>query len=285
MRRAETLSLALALAGSYRFRPPDLESGGPGGVFAGAGAGQSADFHDFREYQPGDDPRRVDWRAYARSGQLRLKQFREEVSPIVEFFLDTSASMALYPGKEETALFAAAFLRQTVLAAEGRPVLCRDGRRFAGDDFGPALAGTEFSGSGGTDLPTGGAPARPLRFFLSDYLFGDGIESWFRRRAAGSLRFVPLLILCRSEREPPWRGQCRLFDVEQPGSTLELAITGEAASRYRERLKRHEEGIEREARRLGGRLLRLDAPDGALDRRDCLAIVRRLAEEGVVTAR
>ncbi|MDR2391881.1 MAG: DUF58 domain-containing protein [Planctomycetota bacterium] len=285
MHRAEMLSFAVALAGSRRFRPPDQGSGGPSGVFAGAGAGQSADFHDSREYQPGDDPRRVDWRAYARNGQLRLKQFREEVSPTVEFFLDTSASMALYPGKEETALFAVAFLRQAVLAAEGRPVLCRDGRRFSGDDFGPAWAETEFSGSGGTDLPDGGAPARPLRFFLSDYLFGDSLESWFRRRAAGSLRFVPLLILCRSEREPPWRGRRRMFDVEHPGSALDLTITGEDASRYRERLKRHEEGLEREARRLGGRLLRLDAPDRALDRGDCLAIVRRLAGEGVVTVR
>ena len=284
MRRDELISLAAALAAPYRIRPPEQLGGGPAGMFGGRGDGQSVDFHDFRQYLPGDDLRRVDWRAYARTGQMHLKLFREEVSPVVELFLDASASMAAYPGKVQAAIFLAAFLRNATLAAEGRPVLCRNGRRFVGGDFEPALAGTEFSGSGEAEPPvTPGA--RPLRFHLSDYLFGEGIATLFRRHAAGSLLFSPVMILSRSERDPAWRGHHRLYDVEQPDAFVDLALDAAMVRAYRERLRKHEETLAGEALRHGGRLLLLDVPDGDLSRSDCEALTRRLASERVVTTR
>ena len=39
------------------------------GNWAGAGVGSSIDFQDHRPYLPGDDPRYIDWQAYARSGE------------------------------------------------------------------------------------------------------------------------------------------------------------------------------------------------------------------------
>lgn len=286
MRREDLLSLAAGMARPYRICPPRMIGGGPAGVFAGMRDGQSVDFHDFREYQPGDDLRRVDWRAYARNGQMHLRLFREEVSPVVELHLDTSASMSAYPGKEQTALFLAAFLHIATLAAEGRPVLCRDGRRFGGGDFHTALMDTEFGGPGGTRAaprPPGGV--LPLRFYLSDYLFDEGLASLFQGHAAGSLHFTPIMLLSESEARPAWRGFYRLREVEHPDASLDLSLTEKAASDYRERLARHEDGLSRLARRHGSGLLRLDAPDGPVERLHLDALVRRLAEERVVTAR
>ncbi len=285
MRRAELLSLAGALAAPYRIRPPERAVAGRAGLFAGDKDGQSADFHDFRQYLPGDDLRRVDWRAYARTGQMHLKLFREEVSPVVELHLDSSASMAAYPGKEQAAVFLAAFLRAAALAAEARPVLCRDGRRFAGADFEPALAGTEFAGPGGGFAPGPGQGGRPLRFFLSDCLFEDGAAALFRGHAADALFFCPVLVLSRSEREPPWRGRHRLHDVEAPAAGLEIALDEAAVARYRKRLDRHLEGIADAAARHGAGLVALDVPDGDLERVDCEALARRLAAERAVTTR
>ncbi len=284
MRRTELLSLAASLAAPYRVRPPDAAVRGPAGVFAGVGDGQSVDFHDFRQYLPGDDLRRVDWRAYARTGQMHLKLFREEVSPVVELHLDTSASMAAYPGKEQAALFLAAFLRAAALAAEARPVLCRDGKRFAGGEFEPALAATEFAGAAGGSAAAAGR-GRPLRFFLSDCLFEDGVLPLFRNHAADALSFCPVLILSQSEREPPWRGFHRLHDVELPGAGLDLALDESAVSGYRSRLKKHLDGVADAARRHGAGLVAVDVPDGELGREDCGTLVRRLAAERAVTAR
>src|SRR5258706_1914446 len=55
--------------------------------------GLSVDFDHHREYSPGDDTRRLDWRVWARSDRFYLKQFEEETNTRVTLLLDTSASM------------------------------------------------------------------------------------------------------------------------------------------------------------------------------------------------
>jgi len=63
------------------------------GEVAGSGIGDSLDFQDHRNCVPGDDPRPINWQAYARSGSYSLKLYREEVRPVVEILLDVSESM------------------------------------------------------------------------------------------------------------------------------------------------------------------------------------------------
>src|SRR4051812_9725171 len=65
------------------------------GIAMGARAGSSLEFRDHRGYEPGDDLRHVDWDAYARSDQLTVKLFREEVTPHLDVLVDGSKSMAL----------------------------------------------------------------------------------------------------------------------------------------------------------------------------------------------
>lgn len=286
MRRDEILSLAAGFSSSYRICPPERLGRGVAGVFGGSRDGQSVDFHDFRNYHPGDDLRRVDWRGYARSGKMHLKLFREETSPVVELILDTSASMGAYTGKEQGAAFIAAFLHGAVLSAEGRPVLCRDGGRFFGGDFLPALLGTEFMGDGDMpSVPAASPGGNVVRFLISDFLYENGVQAALSRCAAGSAIFSPIMVLSRSECDPGWRGYHRLVDVECPDSTADLAITDDVVSAYRTRLNKHREAIALAAHRHGGRLLTIDTPDGELDKAACGAIVEKLAAERVVTPR
>ncbi len=58
-------------------------------------AGSSVEFHDFRPYQPGDELRAVDWRAYARSKRLITRLYQAERTIDVHVVLDVSASMGL----------------------------------------------------------------------------------------------------------------------------------------------------------------------------------------------
>ena len=55
--------------------------------------GQSVEFHDFRNYVPGDDLRLIDWNLYARLDQLFLKLFQEEEDLHFYALLDASESM------------------------------------------------------------------------------------------------------------------------------------------------------------------------------------------------
>src|ERR1044071_9687530 len=60
--------------------------------------GFSVEFSDYRNYQPGDDLRRLDWRLYARSDRLCIKRYMQETNMRFYIVCDTSASMR-YLGK------------------------------------------------------------------------------------------------------------------------------------------------------------------------------------------
>jgi uncharacterized protein (DUF58 family) len=55
--------------------------------------GFSVEFSDYRNYQPGDDLRHLDWRLYARNDRLCIKRYMQETNVRFYVLCDTSASM------------------------------------------------------------------------------------------------------------------------------------------------------------------------------------------------
>ncbi len=55
--------------------------------------GFSVEFSDYREYQPGDDLKFIDWRLFARTDRLYIKRFMQETNARFYVLCDTSASM------------------------------------------------------------------------------------------------------------------------------------------------------------------------------------------------
>src|SRR5215211_1157838 len=95
----------------YSLAVPRTTSTTLAGLQMGQRAGSSLEFKDHRDYQPGDDPRRIDWNAFARSDKLIVKLFREEISPHLDIVLDGSRSMAIGESlKAEAAVALAAAL-------------------------------------------------------------------------------------------------------------------------------------------------------------------------------
>jgi uncharacterized protein (DUF58 family) len=56
--------------------------------------GFSVEFSDYRDYQPGDDLRHLDWRLFARTDRLCIKRYMQETNARFYVICDTSASMA-----------------------------------------------------------------------------------------------------------------------------------------------------------------------------------------------
>jgi len=56
--------------------------------------GFSVEFTEHRAYQPGDEPRYLDWKMLARSDRLFVKQFEEETNLRAMILVDASRSMA-----------------------------------------------------------------------------------------------------------------------------------------------------------------------------------------------
>src|SRR6058998_3432150 len=56
--------------------------------------GFSVEFTEHRPYQPGDEPRYLDWKILARADRLFVKQFEEETNLRAMLLVDASRSMA-----------------------------------------------------------------------------------------------------------------------------------------------------------------------------------------------
>ncbi len=55
--------------------------------------GSSLEFAEYRKYVPGDDTRRLDWRAYARNDRYYIKEFEADTNLRLCLIVDTSGSM------------------------------------------------------------------------------------------------------------------------------------------------------------------------------------------------
>ncbi len=71
--------------------------------------GSSLEFADHKPYSPGDDPRLIDWKAFAKTDRYSIKQFEDETNVRAALVLDSSASME-YGSAGQTKLFYGAVL-------------------------------------------------------------------------------------------------------------------------------------------------------------------------------
>ncbi len=93
----ETLARLKHLTLRSRF----LLQGLSAGIHRGPKRGQSVEFSEHREYSPGQETRLIDWKVFARSDRLFVKQFEEETNLVVSLLVDHSRSMdySSRPGK------------------------------------------------------------------------------------------------------------------------------------------------------------------------------------------
>jgi uncharacterized protein (DUF58 family) len=63
------------------------------GLHRSSRRGLSLDFAEHRAYQPGDDIRRIDWRAFGRTDRHYIKEYEADTNAAVVFALDASGSM------------------------------------------------------------------------------------------------------------------------------------------------------------------------------------------------
>src|ERR1700741_597608 len=85
--------LARLAAGPLFSRRP--MQGRVSGRHASPHRGSSVEFAEYRKYVPGDDLRRLDWRAYGRSDRFYVKEFEADTNLGCCIVLDTSGWMEL----------------------------------------------------------------------------------------------------------------------------------------------------------------------------------------------
>jgi len=85
---------ALMTIKSLELRAKSVVEGFFNGLHRSPYHGFSVEFTEYREYSPGDDPRYIDWKLYARSDRFYIKRFEDETNLRCHLLLDLSKSMS-----------------------------------------------------------------------------------------------------------------------------------------------------------------------------------------------
>ncbi len=216
-----------ALAAAARLRLP-LRSRtwkGQAGEFTGSGTGSSLDFQDHRAYSPGDDPRHINWQAYARTGSYTMKLFREEVRPVVDLIVDASESMCFEEMKAVRTAELFYFIAESCAAA-GASLAIHAVRGDGSIPLDPATLRTHQWLETARSLPLtdpalppdlSKAPLRAnsIRVLLSDLLFPGDPDPMFRHLGQRHGSIVILAPFLEAEARPDWSGNYEFIDPER----------------------------------------------------------------------
>jgi len=239
---------ALTAAGRLRLPLRSRVWKGQSGEFQGAGVGSSLDFQDHRTYVPGDDPRHINWQAYARTGQYTMKLYREEVRPVVDVVLDASESMFFDPVKAtrvaELFCFAVESARRSGSATSVHLV-----RGDATRAIPPELISVHRWLEEARSLKASD-PAMPpdfsripfrgnaIRVLISDLLFPGDPDHPIRLLAARQGSPILLVPFLQSEASPEWTGNYEFVDAER-NSRHQHRIEPSVLRRYKESYVNH----------------------------------------------
>jgi uncharacterized protein (DUF58 family) len=244
----------LRLANTYRIQPEVRSSVGIVGRRQGRETGASVEIQDFRDYVPGDDPRRIDWMAYGRTDRLVVRLFREEVSPFFDLIVDPTASMAVPDGRKHALCAELCRWAFHSAKAEGMPV-----RLFAA---GPQMARFEdpeelrFDAAesvlfNAPNRAAGGLRRSSVRLLLTDFLSPAGPETVIRALSATCSTFIVVHVLGPWEADPSPEGPALLVGAED-GRTADLRLDSAAVEGYRRRLHALIAVVREELFRCGG---------------------------------
>ncbi len=204
-------------------------------------------FNDHRPYVHGDDPRYLDWHAYARQEDLlvRLGEIEQEVA--VSMIVDTSRSMATgEPARLRLALQLAGAIGYLALAHGDQVTVLASGQTepVFGPVRGKALAVSLFrhlralAPGHQTDLAQATqqvAQRRPqggLVLVISDLLTPMPIETIAQYLPAPRWQVLVLHLLSQAELEPTLYGPLELVDSET-GEQLVIDLNDETLAAYR----------------------------------------------------
>ncbi|MBD3221856.1 DUF58 domain-containing protein [bacterium] len=244
--------------------------------------GRGVEFREVREYTPGDDVRAIDWNVTARTGDPFVKQFEEERELTVVLVADVSGSGRFGSGERTRAEIAAelcgvlAFaatsnkdkvglllfsdhVEKYIPPAKGRSHVLRIIRELL--TFRPTGVGTDLV----PPLETVGhvLKRKATVFLVSDFWAGDFTRSL---RTVGR-RHDCVAVRLRDPREAaiPDVGLVQWRDAETGRTVLVDTSSAAARAQMQERVRRHDQRLERGLRQSGVDLIDVDVTGSYVD--------------------
>lgn len=263
-------------------------SGGAGGTTARR-HGRGAEFEQHRPYAAGDDVGRLDWLAFARTGQPVSKEHRADEDTIVRLVVDGSASSAFgSPRKLDMAARVAAGLsylslsdgnRVEVVAASGasaRAMPIHRGRPSLGvvlKELSAIVPSGEVRIASALSHAVAASERPGALVALSDFLDDGPVVDTLRRARHAGHDVTLVHVLSREETSPELGGDVALVDSET-GETVDVTLDAEMLAAYQRRLGALCEDLESFARHSGALYVRATTDEQPA------AVIRRVIARG-----
>ncbi|WP_374655795.1 DUF58 domain-containing protein [Dongia sp.] len=232
------------------------------GVHGRRRTGPGEVFWQYRPYYPGDELKRLDWRASAKTDKLYLRQLEWSASQSVYLWCDLSPSMA-YASRRDLPTKAA---RAQVLALALSNVLARAGERVgllghpeppsAGRNVTERLAERLFVDARDPENapslpPPADLPAHAHALLISDFLSPlDELQAVIARLAGRNIHGHLLQVLDPAEQSMPFTGRVRFLGLEREGDML-TSRAETIREQYIARLAAHQDAMRDLARHAG----------------------------------
>ncbi|MCP3975016.1 MAG: DUF58 domain-containing protein [bacterium] len=273
----------LALANRTRLR------GVWGGRHRSTRLGESLDFADYREYNPGDDYRRIDYNLWARLGVVLIRLFEAEDEMPLQIVIDNSRSMDFgdkFPAAQQLtamvtymALISGERIRLATVPEPGSSGLVGPWARHVSAWPKMETWLEDLDPDGGTDLVAASrivasTVSRGPIVLVSDLLqpgWQQAIDLFGTARGG-----VVLHVLSPAELDPDLTGDLTLRDIETR-SEVPVSMSGDAVERYKARVQGFAGEASRRCRRVGLDYVLATADTEVLDR-----TLRQLVAGGTV---
>jgi len=237
-------------------------------------SGQGMIFKDHKEYVPGDDIRKMDWKAYARTKDYYVKRFQEEKNVTLHIVVDRSSSMdygevnkyeyaakiglgLAYMANKTNDRFRYSVFSETLtdLTAARRNAnlgqlvdTMNSLRKTPESQVGKCL--TEYSSR---------IKNKSIIVILSDFLVDiDKIDDAMTNLKGSEVLLVQTL--SGEELSPEMKGDKILQDPES-SSTIRTYLTGKVKSKYQKRLENHTKEIQEKAAENGADFIQVSTDE------------------------
>lgn len=255
--------------------------------------GSSCDFADYRDYMAGDDIKKIDWYAYARSEKLYLKQYMDERQMHTRIYIDASRSMRYGGGKKDVQAVRLAATLAYLSICDMDKVSIYVVRDAVAEEIISSMLGKGtfyeqiaklndivFDGDSYISralLPSKVGYGDGLSVIISDFLTDNDFEDAIDFLTAKKRDILCMQVLSAEELKPKVRGKQHFFDSENLARSYRKNINRDIIAAYRRALEYATNRISSFCRSRGGEYMLVSAEESMGS-----VFFDRLAELGVV---
>ena len=227
--------------------------------------GQGEAFWQFRQYQPGDQRRDIDWRQSAKRDETYIRQTEWEASQTVWLYRDATESMN-YRGYKN--LMTKKDYAEVLLLAMAIVIL-NGGEQVSllGTNLGPQTTYNSIQRIAEylpvqTQLAQTGRPiaSRSEVVLFSDFFFPvEQLQAYCEPLALRGVKGSLVQVHCPSEKTLPFKGRMKFYDIETMSTPPIILPQVEAVrEQYEQKFREHQETLANAAKSWGWRFTSAD---------------------------